>query len=160
MYAPRKVCSKCGSVNHIAMHCKVVVPPMISPSIPTLVDQNFNGLAQLPFLPNPYYLYGNANMSFMPWSTPSVNNSFAYTYPENVSKSYSQPRNSVKAKGQRPSPKVKVDLTSSKPKEEKQVPKPRHQLIDLDPKQFGYQNQNELVFECVSGEKEESMVLG
>ena len=30
MYAPKKVCSKCGSVNHLAMHCKVVVPPMIS----------------------------------------------------------------------------------------------------------------------------------
>ena len=46
MCAPRKVCSKCGSVNHLVMHCKVVVPPMISPSMPTLVDQNFNGLAQ------------------------------------------------------------------------------------------------------------------
>ena len=77
------------------------------------------------FLPNPYYLYGNTNMYSMPWSTPSVNNSFTYTYPENASKSYSQPRNYVKAKGQRPVPKVKVDLTSSKPKEEKHVPNPK-----------------------------------
>ena len=77
------------------------------------------------FVSNPYYQYGNANMSSMPWSTPTVNNSFSYTYPRNASKSYSQPRNSVKSKGQRPTPKVKVDLTSSGPKEEKQVPKPK-----------------------------------
>ena len=95
MYAPRKVCSKCGSVNHLAMHCKVVVPPMISPSMPTLVDQNFNGLAQIPFLPNPYYQYENTNMFTMPWSTPTVTNSFSYLYPENASKRYSRPRNSV-----------------------------------------------------------------
>ena len=124
-YAPRKVCSKCGSSNHLAMQCKTVVPPIFSPSMPAQVDQNFSGFAQMPFLPNPYYLYGNASMSSMPWSTPTVNNSFAYTYPENASKSYSQPKISVKAKGQRPAPKVKVDLTSSKPKEEKQVTKPK-----------------------------------
>ena len=57
--------------------------------------------------------------------TPTVNNSFAYTYPENASKSYSQPKTFVKPKGQRPAPKVKVDLTSSEPKEEKQVTKPK-----------------------------------
>ena len=44
MHAPRKVCSKYGSVNHLVMHCKVVVPSIISPSMPTLLDQNFNGL--------------------------------------------------------------------------------------------------------------------
>ena len=64
-------------------------------------------------------------MSSMSWSTPTDNNSFAYTYPENASKSYSQPRNSVKSKGQRPAPKVKVDLTSFKPKEKKQTLKPK-----------------------------------
>ena len=64
-------------------------------------------------------------MSSMPWSTPTINNSFAYTYPENASKIYSKPRNSVKAKGQRPAPKVKFDLPSSNPKEEKHVPKPK-----------------------------------
>ena len=86
MYAPRKVCSKCGSVNHLAMHYKVIVHSIISPSMPTLVDKNFNGLAQFPFLPNTYYLYENTYMSSMPWSIPSVNNSFAYTYPENASR--------------------------------------------------------------------------
>ena len=73
----------------------------------------------MPFLPNPYYLYGNASMTPMPWGTPTVNNSFAYTYPENASKSYSQAKASVKSKGQRPAPKVKVDLTSFEPKVEK-----------------------------------------
>ena len=45
---------------------------------------------------NPYYLYENLRMTHMPWSTPTVNNSFAYT--ENASKSYSKPKISVKAK--------------------------------------------------------------
>ena len=58
-------------------------------------------------------------MTFMPWGTPTVDNPFAYTYPENVSKSYSQLKASVKTKGQRPTPKVKVDLTSSEPMVEK-----------------------------------------
>ena len=43
----------------------------------------------------------------------------------------------LKSKGQRPAPKVKVDLTSSKPKKEKNVPKPnastnRHGEITLE----------------------------
>ena len=44
---------------------------------------------------------------------------------KNASKGYSQPRNFVKAKGQRPTPKVKFDLTSSMPKEEKHTSKPK-----------------------------------
>ena len=74
-------------------------------------------------------------MSFMPWSIPTDNNSFTYTYSENASKSYYQPRNFVKAKGQRPTPKVKVDLISSKPKEEKQVLKPKASTNRPGPKQ-------------------------
>ena len=66
-----------------------------------------------------YYLYRNASMSHMPLGTPIVNNSFAYTYPENASKSYSQSKTSIKPKGQRPAPKVKVDLIFSESKEEK-----------------------------------------
>ena len=73
----------------------------------------------MPFLPNPFYFYGNASITPMPWGTPTVNNSFAYTYLENDSKSYSQPKASINSKGQRPSPKVKVDLTSSESKVEK-----------------------------------------
>ena len=133
-HAPRKVCSKCGSSNHLAMQCKNVVPPVFSQSMPVNVDQNFSGFPQMSFLPNPYYLYGNASMTSMPWGTPTVNNSFAYTYPENVSKSYSQPKASVKTKGQRPAPKVKVDLTSSEPKVEKHVTKPKASTNKPGPK--------------------------
>ena len=103
------MCSKCGSSNHLAMQCKNIVLPAFSQSIPVNVDQNFSGFPQMFFLPNPYFLYG----------TPIVNNPFAYTYPENDKKSYSQSKASIKTKGQRPAPKVKVDLTSSEPKVEK-----------------------------------------
>ena len=89
------------------------------------VNQNFSGFSQMPFLPNPYYLYGNARMTSMSWGTPTVNNPFAYTYPENTSKNYSQPKASFKTKGQIHAPKVKVDLTSSEPMVEKQVTKPK-----------------------------------
>ena len=77
--------------------------------MPTQVDQNFNGIAQMPFLPNPYYLYRNASTSSMPWSIQSVSNSFSYTYLENDSKIYFLPRYFVKAKGQIPASKVKFD---------------------------------------------------
>ena len=125
MHSPRKVCSKCGSVNHLAIHCKDVAPYIFSPSMSALVYQNFSGLDQMSFLPNPYFQYGNVNMSSMPWSTPSVNNSLAYKYPNDKSKSYSQNENFVKSKGQRPTPRVKVELSSSKPKVETLVTKPK-----------------------------------
>ena len=120
-HAPIKVCSKCGSSNHLAMQCKNVVPSVFSKSIPTNVNQNFSGFPQMPFLPNPFYLYRNASMTQMPWGNQTVNNPFAYIYiyPENVSKSNLQSKDSDKPKGQRPTPKVKVDLTSPKPKVEK-----------------------------------------
>ena len=111
-HAPRKVCSKCGSSNHLAMQYKNVVPFVFSKSIPTNVNQNFGNFPQMPFLPNPFYLYGNASMTSMPWGNQTVNNPFSYIYPENESKNYLQPKGSDKPKGQRPTPKVKVDLTS------------------------------------------------
>ena len=30
---------------------------------------------------------------------------------------------------------------------------PRHQLTDLDPKQFGYQYKNDFVFDCMEGKR-------
>ena len=51
-HAPRKVCSKCGSSNHLAMQCKNVVPTIFSQSMPANVNQNFSGFPQMPFLPN------------------------------------------------------------------------------------------------------------
>ena len=81
---------------------------VFSQSIHANVDQNFSGFPQMPFLPNPFYLYGNASMTPMPWGTPIINNSFAYTYPENASKSYSYSlKLRLKPKGHRPTPKVK-----------------------------------------------------
>ena len=80
------------------MQCKNVVPPIFSQSMSAIVDQNFSGFPQMPFPPNPHYLYRNASMTSMPWGTPTVNNSFSYTYPKNVSKSYSQPKASIKPK--------------------------------------------------------------
>ena len=84
-HAHRKVCSKCGSSNHLAMQCKIIVPPVFSQSMHANVDQNFSDFAQMPFLPYPYYLYGNASMTHMLRGTPIICNSFAYTYPENAS---------------------------------------------------------------------------
>ena len=78
---------------------------------------------------------------------------YIYIYPENESKSNLQPKVSDKPKGQRPTPKVKVDLTSPEPKVEKQVSKPRLQLTDLDPKQFGYQFKNDFGCDCVQGKR-------
>ena len=135
------------------MPCKTVIPPVFSPSMPAQFDQNFSGFAQMSFMHNPYYLYGNASMTSISWSTPTINNSFSYTYPENASKSYSQPKIYVKAKGQRPTSKVKVDLTYSKPKEEKHVTKPNASTNKLGPKQFGYQYKNDFVFDCVQGKR-------
>ena len=97
----------------------------------------------------------------MTWSTPSVNNSFAYTYPENASKSYSQPRNFVKAKGQRPAPKVRVDLTSSKPEEEKKVPKPKASTNRPGPKSVWVtKTKMNLSLNMCRDNRKNSMVLG
>ena len=46
-----------------------------------------------------------------------------YIYPENESKDYLQPKGSDKPKGQRPTPKVKVNLKSPESKVEKLVSK-------------------------------------
>ena len=70
----------------------------------------------MPFLPNPLYMYGNASMTPILWGNHNVN-------PENESKDYLRPKSSNKSKGQRPTPKVKVDLKSPEPKVEKLLSK-------------------------------------
>ena len=64
-------------------------------------------------------------MLSMLWSTPSINNSFAYQYPDDYSQSYSQNKIFDMSKRQKPTPRVKGDLSSSKPKVEKLVSKPK-----------------------------------
>ena len=86
-----KVCSKCGSSNHLAMQCKNIVSSAFSKSMPATVNQNFSCFSQMPLLPNPFYLYGNASITPMTWGNQTVNNPFAYIYPENESKSNLQP---------------------------------------------------------------------
>ena len=44
---------------------------------------------------------------------------------------------------------MNVDLTSPEPKVEKRSLRPRLQLTDLDPKQFGYQFKNDFGCDCV-----------
>ena len=122
-HVPRKVCLKCGSSNHLAIQCKNVVHSVFSKSVPTNVNQNLGNFPQIPFLHNLFYLYGNASMTLMLWGNQTVNNPFAYTYPENESKVYLHPKGSNKPKGQRATPKMKVDLTSPESKVEKLVSK-------------------------------------
>ena len=48
-HAPRKVCLKCGSSNHLAMQCKNVGPSVFSKSIPTNVNQNLGNFLKCLF---------------------------------------------------------------------------------------------------------------
>ena len=107
------------------MQCKNVVPSAFSKSMPANVNQNLGNFPQMPFLSNPFYMYGNASMTPMLWGNQNVNNPFAYIYiyPKNEIKDYLQPKGSDKPKCQRPTPKVKVDLKSPEPKVEKMVSK-------------------------------------
>ena len=142
------------------MHYKIVAPSVIIHSIPALVDQNFSDFTQLPYLPNPYFQYGNINMPSMPRSTPLVNNSFAYQYPDEYSQSYSQYINSVKPKGKKPTPKVKVDLSSSKPKVEKLVTKPKASTNKPGPKATWVPKSKWIGHWMYAGKKENFVVLG
>ena len=52
MYARRKVCAKCGSANHLSIHCKINSTPTSShtitpsqPLMPTLALPNLSALA-------------------------------------------------------------------------------------------------------------------
>ncbi|KAL8102655.1 hypothetical protein AgCh_027252 [Apium graveolens] len=68
-YAPRKICVKCGSVNHLSVNCKSAMPTPMSvqpqfsnmnamPPMPVndMPTQNMNAqFAIMPFVPNTYY---------------------------------------------------------------------------------------------------------
>ena len=86
--APRKTCSKCGSVNHLSTNCKTLITlaffmPMYMPSVsnlhmpamnmmPGLLPQNPYTHPNMPYMFNPYF---NAfNMSQFHSSMPGMNN--------------------------------------------------------------------------------------
>ena len=48
--------------------------------MPANVNQNLGNFSQMPFLPNPFHMYGNASMTPMLWGNKNVNNIFAYIY--------------------------------------------------------------------------------
>ena len=84
MYAPRNVCAKCGSANHLSINCKInsthIFSPTVTPSqpfMPNLAPPNLFALtaqfASLPFI-NPFVAY---NMNFaMPWNM-NMNNDYS-----------------------------------------------------------------------------------
>ncbi|KAL8098471.1 hypothetical protein AgCh_031291 [Apium graveolens] len=96
-YAPRKICVKCGSVNHLSDNYKSAMPTPMSaqpqfsnmnamPPMPVnaMPTQNINAqFANMPFAPNPYY--AAYNMPQMPFSMPYWNNMFAPSMPFPVS---------------------------------------------------------------------------
>ena len=84
MYALRKVCAKCGSANHLSIHCKVnstsTFSPTITPSqlvMPNLAPPNLSDLTaqftSMPFM-IPFLLY-NMNLA-MPWNM-NLNNDYS-----------------------------------------------------------------------------------
>ena len=85
----------------LLFQCKNVVPSAFNKAMHANVNQNFSEFSQMPFLPNPFYLYGNASITPMPWGNQTGNNPFAYIYSENESKSNLQPKVSDKPKGQK-----------------------------------------------------------
>ena len=123
--APRKVCCKYGSSNHLAMQCKNGVPPIFSQSIPANVDQNFSGFPKIPFLPNPFYICGMQACHLCHGEHQFLITHLHIHILKNARKRYSHPKASVKSKGQRSTPKVKVDLTSYEYKAEKPVTQPK-----------------------------------
>ena len=95
-YAPRKVCVKCGSVNHLSANCKSVInasipaqmtmPNMpVSPlhAMPVMSHQNsLTHFANMPFVNNPYYAAFNLHQ--MPYNMPIWNNMFAQSMSYNA----------------------------------------------------------------------------
>ncbi|KAL8105024.1 hypothetical protein AgCh_028986 [Apium graveolens] len=96
-YAPRKICVKCGSVNHLSVNCKSAMPTPMSvqpqfsnmnamPPMPVnaMPTQNMNAqFANMSFAPNPYY--AAYNMPQMSFSMSYWNNMFAPSMPFPVS---------------------------------------------------------------------------
>ena len=125
MYVPRKVCAKCGSVNHLSINCKTNSTPMFSPTVTpsqplmfNLAPPNLSALttqfASMPFI-NPFFAY---NMNFsMPWNM-NMNNDYSlyasqFVNTMNSDLSKIEPVNVPMTKSQ--TPMIKTEPSSSKP---------------------------------------------
>ncbi|GBC54548.2 interaptin-like [Rhizophagus irregularis DAOM 181602=DAOM 197198] len=64
--APRKTCSKCGSVNHLSANCKTVIAPNLSLPIPmtSVPHMNLSAMNMMPGL-LPHNPYSQPNMPYM-----------------------------------------------------------------------------------------------
>nr|XP_017250775.1 PREDICTED: uncharacterized protein LOC108221405 [Daucus carota subsp. sativus] len=87
--AVRKTCSKCGSVNHLAINCKNALidhympNPMMNahlPYMPMFPNAHIQ-YANMPFIPNPYF--SAFNMSAMPVHHDNMNHMFANQFSVN-----------------------------------------------------------------------------
>ncbi|XP_063941537.1 uncharacterized protein LOC135149680 [Daucus carota subsp. sativus] len=88
-YAVRKTCSKCGSVNHLAVNCKNALSDHCMPN--SMMNSHMSYMpmfpstpiqyANMPFMPNPYF---NAfNMSAMPNYHDNMNHAYANQFSVN-----------------------------------------------------------------------------
>ncbi|XP_063948047.1 uncharacterized protein LOC135152146 [Daucus carota subsp. sativus] len=64
--APRKTCSKCGSVNHLSADCKTVIPPNLSMPMPMSSVSNMH-LSAMNMMPGvlPHNPYSQSSMPYM-----------------------------------------------------------------------------------------------
>ena len=87
--AIRKTCSKCGSVNHLAINYKVVISdhcmpnPMMNAHMPymPMFPNTPVQYANMQFIPNPYF--GAFNMPSMPFQNANMNHAYANQFSMN-----------------------------------------------------------------------------
>ena len=116
MYAPRKVCAKCGSVNHLSIDYNIV--SSLTPSQPLMPNLATPALAALPvqFASMPFmntFLAYNINFD-MPWNINPNFSLYASNF-QNTMISDSSKNEHVNAPlTQRQTPKVEVGFVSTK----------------------------------------------
>ena len=136
MYAPRKVCAKCGSVNHLSINCKIVVSSTPSqPLMPNLATPALAALpaqfASMPFM-NPFLAY---NMNFaMPWNMNPDYSLYASQFQNAINSDSSKNEHVNVPLIQSQTPKVKVELNSTKPVVDKSGKKSRGGTNKAGPK--------------------------
>ena len=123
VYAPRKVCAKCDSTNHLSIDCKTVSAPISNTShsqllMPNLTPPNLVALSAqfsaMPFM-NPFLAY---NMNFsMPWNMNmnADNNPYASQFINAMNSELSKIKLVNIPLTESQTPKVKNEPSSSKP---------------------------------------------